>query len=159
MQWGEVRCLGSGCPRTRSGKHHFEDQEDDETWWCRMCSIVVTSDYVERLTEEQKMNREMLKAKWEEGAQVGEDYITCNVQNQDHHDTARLAWEKGAKWAWATALQLAGESLIPEAGEFCVRITNPKGHQYSYTFKPDDGKLSTHLRTLADNLDAEEAKE
>lgn len=41
MQWGEVRVHGSGCPRTRSGQHHYEDQEDG-TWWCRMCSEETT---------------------------------------------------------------------------------------------------------------------
>lgn len=42
MQWGEVRPGGSGCPRTRSGTHYYEDQEDEEgTWWCRQCGDVI----------------------------------------------------------------------------------------------------------------------
>ena len=36
MQDGEIRIAGSGCVATRSGKHHFEEQ-DDGTWWCRQC--------------------------------------------------------------------------------------------------------------------------
>lgn len=90
MQWGEVRVCGTGCTRTHSGEHHYEDQENG-TWWCRQCGIDIKEGDMPLTKQEETALRAEVKKFKDKCADMIEELLSDDPEMPTHADTIRRA--------------------------------------------------------------------